>query len=172
MPSPPTPMLTERLRLDPLGSLDIEAFMRLHSEAKVTEYLSPARALSPAESFRLLCQIVGHMALKGFGYWAVRRQDDEAWLGMVGLWSPEGWPGVELGWRFLPEYWGQGYATEAASAVRDMAYATLGMKDLLSIIHSENSRSQRLAVRLGMHKWQTRNVGEAPLIVYRWSATP
>jgi RimJ/RimL family protein N-acetyltransferase len=56
----------------------------------------------------------------------------------------------ELGWRLARGAWGRGLATEAASAARDHAFATLALPELISIIHPENARSLRLASRLGM----------------------
>jgi RimJ/RimL family protein N-acetyltransferase len=134
----------------------------------VTKYLSPSRPLNEAESFRLFCQVLGHAQVRGFGYWAVRRQVDQAWLGVVGLWFPEGWPGVELGWRFESDHWGQGYATEAARAAFDYARTTLHLTEVISIVHTENERSARLARRLGMSQWKTRSVGDVGVTIFRW----
>jgi RimJ/RimL family protein N-acetyltransferase len=54
------------------------------------------------------------------------------------------------GWRLARSAWGCGYATEAAIAARDDALGRLGLAELISIIHPENERSQRLASKLGM----------------------
>lgn len=163
-------LLTSRLRLDPLEPGDLSVFAELHTHAAVTRFLSPSRPLTSAESFRLFCQVLGHAQVRGFGYWAVRSALDLTWLGVVGLWYPEGWPGVELGWRFDPEYWGQGYAREAASAVRDYAKDTLELSELISIIHVDNTRSAHLARHLGMTPWQNRSVGDVGVDIYRWIA--
>lgn len=162
-------LLSQRVQLDPLAPADLAAFTELHRSEAVTQYLSPSRPLTDAESFRLFCQVLGHAQVRGFGYWAVRRRDDAAWLGVVGLWYPEGWPGVELGWRFEPAFWRQGYATEAAQVALDHARDSLHLTELISIIHTENVRSAQLAARLGMTVWQCRSVGEVGVDIYRWS---
>jgi RimJ/RimL family protein N-acetyltransferase len=163
-------LIAERVQLDVLEPSDLDAFTWLHTFDQVTEYLSPPRPLTRAESFRVFCQMLGHAQVKGFGYWAVRRLLDGEWLGIVGLWCPEGWPGVELGWRFAPDHWGRGYAAEASRAVRDFAHRRLGHEELLSIIHANNHRSLRLARRLDMTRWQDRVIGGVPVNIYRWHA--
>ena len=54
--------------------------------------------------------------LRGYGNWVVERKSDGVVIGRVGLWNPEGWFGVEVGWKLARHAWGQGYATEAATA--------------------------------------------------------
>ncbi len=157
-----------RVQLDPLAPADLSEFTRLHLSEEVTRYLSPARPLNAAESFRLFCQVLGHAQVRGFGYWAVTRVEDGAWLGVVGLWFPEGWPGVELGWRLQPEHWGKGYATEAAQLALEHAREALHLTELISIVHDDNLRSARLARRLGMRLWKSRSVGDVGISVFRW----
>lgn len=161
-------LLSERVQLDPLEPKDLDPFTELHLSDVVTQYLSPPRPLTEAESFRLFCQVLGHERVRGFGYWAVRRRSDHAWLGVVGLWFPEGWPGVELGWRFAPDHWGNGYATEAARAAFDYARESLHLTELISIIHTDNERSMRLARRLGMTLWKSRSVGDVGVSIFRF----
>ena len=79
----------------------------------------------------------------------------------VGLWNPEGWPGLEVGWSLGKEYWGQGYATEAAHAAMGYAFLTQDIPLLISVIDIDNLASQRVAERLG----ETR--GEQRVIEYQ-----
>ncbi len=58
----------------------------------------------------------------------------------------------ELGWRLGRAVWGRGLATEAALAARDDALERLALPELISIIHPENERSQRVAIKLGMSR--------------------
>jgi RimJ/RimL family protein N-acetyltransferase len=87
--------------------------------------------------------------MRGFGFWAVERKSDGAFVGRVGLWNPEGWPGLEVGWTLGRKYWGNGYATEAARAAMDHAFRTLDIPKLISVVNIENAPSQRVAKRLG-----------------------
>jgi RimJ/RimL family protein N-acetyltransferase len=70
-------------------------------------------------------------------------------IGRVGLWEPEGWPGLEVGWRLHREAWGHGYATEAARAAIGWAWTVLEAAELISLIAPGNHASQRVAQRLG-----------------------
>ena len=70
-------------------------------------------------------------------------------VGRAGLWQPEGYPGVEVGWILKPSVWNQGYATEIGIAVRDYAFGTLGIPHLLSLIHPDNHGSIRVAQKIG-----------------------
>ncbi len=98
-----------------------------------------------------------HWSTHGFGFWAVELRGPRAaasFIGFVGVAYPTFLPELadrpELGWRLARSAWGQGYATEAAVAARDDALDRLGFNELISIIHPDNTRSQRLATKLGM----------------------
>jgi RimJ/RimL family protein N-acetyltransferase len=71
------------------------------------------------------------------------------WVGRVGPWVPEGWPGTEVGWAIAKPAYGKGYATEAATAAIDWAFEALGWTDVIHCIDPENIASQRVAERLG-----------------------
>jgi RimJ/RimL family protein N-acetyltransferase len=79
----------------------------------------------------------------------VERRADREPLGRLGLWYPETWPDVEIGWRFYRAAWGQGYATEAARAALGWIWTTQPFDHLISLIVAGNTPSQRLAQRLG-----------------------
>lgn len=71
------------------------------------------------------------------------------WIGRVGPWRPEGWPGPEIGWAIVRDCWGHGYATEAAAATIDWAFATLEWTEIIHTISPDNIISQRVARKLG-----------------------
>jgi len=107
----------------------------------------------------------GHWALRGYGKWAVERRDSGEWIGRVGLWNPPDWPGVEVGWTLVRAAWGQGYATEAATAAIGWAWANLGCERLVSLIEPGNAASFRVAERLGMQPLPEELTG-TDLVVY------
>ncbi len=78
-----------------------------------------------------------------------RRPATGVFVGQVGLNGHPYFPETELGWMVLASGEGKGIAAEAASAVRDWAFQTLGLATLVSYIHRDNTRSIRLAERLG-----------------------
>ena len=87
--------------------------------------------------------------LRGYGAFGVDERASGAYLGEVGIYQPEGFPGPELGWFLVPSAEGRGYATEAAQAVMDWARETLGWTRLTSIIDPANARSIAVGLRLG-----------------------
>ena len=87
--------------------------------------------------------------LRGFGQFSVIEKATGEWIGRVGPWFPEGWPGLEVGWMLLHEARGKGYAQEAATATLDFAFEVLGWDDVIHVIHPDNLASQKLAQRMG-----------------------
>jgi RimJ/RimL family protein N-acetyltransferase len=81
------------------------------------------------------------------------------WVGNIGPWCPEGWPGTEVGWALRRKAWGKGYGLEAASAAIDWAFDELGWTDVIHSIDYDNVASQELARRLGS---RNRGPGKLP----------
>lgn len=104
--------------------------------------------------------VVAHWDQHGYGPWAIESREPEAEGRMVGFaglmhlppYLAAAGPGPELGWRLAREAWGRGLATEAATAARDDAFGRLGLTRLISIIHPDNTRSQRVATKLGLRR--------------------
>ena len=91
----------------------------------------------------------GMWALHGEGMFSLIERDSGLWLGQLGPWRPEGWPGNEIGYSLHPDAWGRGYATEAGVAAIDWAFANLGWEDIIHCIAPDNHASQAVARRLG-----------------------
>jgi RimJ/RimL family protein N-acetyltransferase len=101
------------------------------------------------QAWRWFATMIGHWHIHGYGFWTVTSRDGGEAMGICGLWYPEGWPETELGWVMFEAAEGKGFAFEAASAVRDHAYGTLGFTTMTSNIVPGNTRSIALAERLG-----------------------
>lgn len=145
----PVPRLqTARLLLREWQTSDFEAHAAMTADPEVMRYLGGV--LDRAQSWRQMALHAGHWALRGYGNWAVERTTDGALLGRAGLWNPEGWPGLEVGWKLARHAWGQGYATEAARAAMDWAWTVLDAERLISLIDPDNTPSVRVAERLGL----------------------
>lgn len=91
----------------------------------------------------------GAWTTRGFSMFSVIERESGAWIGRIGPWQPEGWPGAEVGWGVAPGFAGKGYAHEAAVAAMDYAVDILGWTDVIHTIAPGNVRSARLAARLG-----------------------
>jgi RimJ/RimL family protein N-acetyltransferase len=114
------------------------------------------------------------------GPFSIVRRMDGRWLGRTGIlvWDARTWKPTtfadagehaqpELGWALAREHWGQGYATEAASAVREWAYYERGVGRLISLIVPANVRSERLAERLGCTRGETVDLWDTgPAVVW------
>lgn len=102
------------------------------------------------KAWRVFATECGHWALLGYGMWIVTRKGDDTPLGLIGPWTPGDWPEKEVGWSIWDENLeGTGIATEAARAAIDDAYSRLGWETVVSYVGVGNTRSARLAEKLG-----------------------
>jgi RimJ/RimL family protein N-acetyltransferase len=142
---------TERLILRGFTPEDFEPFAALMADPEVARYIAPA-PMSRPDAWRSLATSIGHWTLRGYGTWAVERKSDGAFLGRVGMINPEGWPALEVGWTLAQQYWGKGYATEAALASIRYAFTTQAVDKIISCIDPDNIASQQVAMRVGETK--------------------
>ena len=143
-----TPVLeTERLRLRAPFPADFEAWAAYKASPR-SRFTGGVQ--DRALAWRGFCGILGHWVVRGHGFFALTRHGDNAALGLVGPWFPEGWPGQEIAWMlFDAASEGQGLAHEAALAARSHAYDVLGWPTAISLIDPQNAASEALARRLG-----------------------
>lgn len=138
---------TARLILRKPEAEDFESFAAMMADEETARFLGGV--IPRAVAWRSWAGIAGHWALTGFGMFSVFEKESGTWVGRVGPWMPEGWPGPEVGWGFLSAHWGKGYATEAAAATIDWAFDTLGWTDVIHCIEAKNAASLAVAKRLG-----------------------
>jgi len=138
---------TQRLILRPPQIEDFDGYAELMADEETTRYIGGH--MPRAAAWRKFLQMPGAWAIQGFGMFSVIEKADGEWLGQMGPWHPEGWPGTEVGWAFKRSAWGRGYATEAAVAAIDWAFDHLGWDDVIHSIDLDNRASQALAQRLG-----------------------
>jgi RimJ/RimL family protein N-acetyltransferase len=153
---------TERLILRKPDPGDRDAYAELWGDPEVVRYLGHGRTLPPAEAPAAIDAMLAHWERYGVGLFSVVRREDERMIGRTGflMWDPERWVHgmredltgdleTEIGWTFGRAYWGQGYATEAAVACRDLALGELGLSRLVSLIAHGNIASVRVAEKIG-----------------------
>lgn len=138
---------TERLVLRIPCRGDFDGYAELMADEEAARYIGGQ--LSRAAAWRKFLQQPGAWLIQGFGMFSVVERTSGQWLGQLGPWQPEGWPGNEVGWAFRRSAWGQGYAFEAAEAAIDWAFAHLPWNEVIHCIDPDNRPSQRLAERLG-----------------------
>jgi len=144
----PLELETERLKLRQLEERDLDAHTAMMSDLEVVEFINEGKPMNRAQSWRTIAGILGHWTLRGYGFWAMEEKATGALVGRGGLWFPEGWPMLEVGWTLARAHWGKGYATELGRAALRIAFDQ-GAEEVCSLIAAANVRSIRVAERLG-----------------------
>jgi RimJ/RimL family protein N-acetyltransferase len=152
---------TDRLLLRPPVPEDAEALAPMYADPEVMRYLGEGRTLTSEETERSVRRMISGWEADGFGLFTTVRQEDDTVIGRIGLivWDPETWQPtradsarpteLEVGYTLGRPFWGHGYATEAASAVRDFALEQLGARRLIALIIYGNTASENVARKLG-----------------------
>jgi RimJ/RimL family protein N-acetyltransferase len=156
---------TERLVLRGWRDDDLDAYLAMLSHPDVFRFLGgepPTRE----DAWRHMAMIHGHWAFRGYGMWAVTEKESGVLVGRAGPWQPEGWLGLEVGWTLAREHWGKGYATESARASLRFAFEELGAGRVISLIDPANTRSIKVAERLGEHHDGEWEIDGNPVRVY------
>jgi ribosomal-protein-alanine N-acetyltransferase len=149
----PAPTLhTSRLHLRPWRDEDLAPFAAMNADPRVMEFFP--KPLDRAESDALVARIRDHHAQHGFAQWAVEVPGVADFIGFAGLSIPRFeahfTPCVEIGWRLAREYWGRGYATEAARAALEYGFQDLKLEEIVSFTTTANLRSRAVMERIGM----------------------
>lgn len=143
---------TPRLILRSWIEADIPEFARLNSDEQVMEYF--LKKLSYEETVAFYERIQDEFRRCEFGLYAVEHKECHTFMGYIGLhnfdFDVDFAPGVEIGWRLLPKFWGQGYASEGAAACLEYAKSELKIAEIYSFTSLPNSRSERVMQRIGM----------------------
>jgi RimJ/RimL family protein N-acetyltransferase len=143
---------TARLILRPWRDSDLPLFAEQNADPVVMRYL--VGPLTRAQSDDYVAQAVRHLAKTGYCKWAIEAPGVARFIGAVGLsrvkFNASFTPAVEVAWRLHRNYWGFGYATEAARAAIDDGFARIGLQEIVAITVLGNIASQRVMERLGM----------------------
>jgi RimJ/RimL family protein N-acetyltransferase len=138
---------TPRLILRPPRLEDLDPWTEMMADEETARFIG-GTAPRPA-CWRQLMTLIGAWHATGFAMFAVIERSSGRWIGRVGPWQPEGWPGTEVGWAIVRDCWGKGYAIEAATASMNWVTDTLGWTDIIHSIDPGNVASQRVAQKLG-----------------------
>ncbi|MGB3457298.1 MAG: GNAT family N-acetyltransferase [Litorimonas sp.] len=146
---------TDRLILRPIDmDADFQGFAETFGDPDTMRYLG-GQAKTPAQTWRSMATFLGHHLVRGYSFMSVIEKASGAWVGEVGPWYPEGWPGREVGWTLHPDHRGKGYAREAGRAAIDYARDGLGWASVIHIIEEGNTGSERVAEALGSTRQDT-----------------
>ncbi|SHM49711.1 GNAT family N-acetyltransferase [Chryseobacterium polytrichastri] len=148
---------TERLLLRKLEDTDYERLFLLDSDPEVMKYIGVPVVKDVNDSKKMIQFIQKQYAENGVGRFAVIEKESNlliGWSGLKFLTEPiNGYKNVyELGYRYLPEYWGKGYAMEAAKASLNYGFNDIDTDIIYAMAHSENDGSNHILQKLGFER--------------------
>jgi RimJ/RimL family protein N-acetyltransferase len=160
---------TPRLILRRLEPDDAPLVLRLLNEPSFIQNIGDRGVRSLEDAGRYLRE--GPLAMYercGFGLWHTARKSDGNAVGMCGLLRRDNLPEVDIGYAYLPEFWGQGYAFEAAEATLRAAAARFGLRRVIGVVSEGNAGSIRVLEKLGMsfERMFPMNPGEPEVRLY------
>jgi [ribosomal protein S5]-alanine N-acetyltransferase len=139
---------TAHLVLREMRADDAKALLKVFSDPVVMASFPGTPPFDRARMEAWVDRNLTHQTEHGYGLFSVIHKTNGVLIGDCGLERME--IGVELGYDLRRDYWDRGLATEAATAVRDFAFTTLGQDQLVSLIRVGNDRSRRVAEKIGM----------------------
>jgi len=141
---------TERLLLREITLDDKEELFKLHSDPEVQKYTGEPLVESIEEMEKAIKARISDYEKYGFGRWATILKNEMQFVGWAGLaYLPE-FDEIDLGYRFLPEYWGKGIATEASHAILAYGFDQLKLRKIIAIAMKENKASFKVMEKVGM----------------------
>ncbi|MBF0812945.1 GNAT family N-acetyltransferase [Staphylococcus sp. mip270_02] len=146
---------TERLRLRDWREEDLLPFQQMNANQQVRRYFPSL--LSYRRSEHDMNKMDEVISKYNIGLFAVELKETNGWLGFIGLnyvpkeskYTFEELPFYEIGWRLIPEVWGNGFATEGAEAVLKYAKAQ-GLEDIYAFTSENNAASRKVMEKIGM----------------------
>jgi RimJ/RimL family protein N-acetyltransferase len=141
---------TGRLVLRRFTLDDLPAFYQLCSRPEIIRYAqsTPVASLEEAREFMQAAPFRDY-ATYGYGRFACVWKESGEVIGFSGVKYVPEIADTELGYRFFPEFWGMGLATEAGRASIDFARSDLGLKRLVALVHPDNVASASVLAKLG-----------------------
>jgi RimJ/RimL family protein N-acetyltransferase len=144
---------TDRLILRAYGDADHEAFAALNGDPRVAAWLGGAQ--DRAQGDATMDRINAHIAEHGFGLWGAEQKSNGRLIGFVGLTTVEAGelpvgPAIEMGWRLIPDVWGQGLASEGARAALAWGLAHIDTPEIVAFTADTNLASQGVMRKIGM----------------------
>lgn len=131
---------------------DCAAFERFVADSGMMRYITGGMVWTPAQIDGFFARQASHLAACGQCMGALVLRDSGEVIGVAGVQPLDGDYPHDIGWWVWKDHWGHGYASEAAAAIRDHAFARHGLRELHAVIDPDNVASQRVAERIGMRR--------------------
>ena len=140
---------TERLIIRPFTLADIEPSYVMNLDEEVSKYTGDGGVASKSEIERRIKEnVLGDYKRHGFGRLAVELKENGEFIGFAGLKYLEDLKEVDLGYRFLSDYWGKGYATESSKACLEFGFTNLGLEKIIAMVFPDNAASVHVLDKL------------------------
>ena len=159
---------TERLIVREITLSDKECLFKLHTNPEVQLYTGEPVVESIEEIEKAIKSRINNYKKYGYGRWATILKSEMQFVGWAGLaYLPE-FDEIDLGYRFLPEYWGLGIATEASQAILKYGFDQLKLEKIVAIAMKENKASIRVMEKVGMefYKFAPYELGSEDAVWY------
>lgn len=161
-----TIFITKRLRVRHFTSSDADNFFALQGNAEVMQYIRPPRTREESDSF-LQNNILTASPRDHKGYWAVEEADSGKFVGsFVIIPIPDDIEKIQMGYSFLPEYWGRGYATEVTKEGVNYFYNRTPLMEIYGVTETPNMASQKVLLKAGFVLHTKKMEGEKELLVF------
>lgn len=142
---------TPRLVIRSYEESDCDHWVELCNDDEIGRYLPPSEPVTPADYADALRRRREMEQARGYCFWAVVERETNTYVGQCGLKPYElDEAQTEMGYHYLPNTWGRGYATEAASAVLRYGFDTVGLERILAVADPNNVGSWRVMQKVGM----------------------
>ena len=154
------PFDSARLHFRPLLASDTAGMFALDSDPAVHRYLGGIggeQVTEPSQSLAVIHSIQAQYVATGIGRWAVLLRETNEFMGWAGLKLVAGPINehrnfYDLGYRFRPQFWGQGYGYEAAQAWLDYGFQALQLPRICAYADAENAGSHRILTKIGLRQ--------------------
>ena len=164
----PLPLETQRLTIRSFSPLDAPALHeRVFGDPEAMRFIPRGASPSVERTRASIERFISHERQHGFGLWAVELKDSGELIGDSGLFLVEGrGPEVEVAYHFGKQWWGQGYATEAARACLDFGFRECALGEIIAICFPEHVASRRVMEKAGMRYVGPARYYELDLVKY------
>ena len=144
-------MQTLRLDFREFVPEDVEDIVRLDADPRVMKYIADGRVHTREETLAHFPRILRYPRIyANLGAWRASRRDTGAFVGWFSLKYAGKSPDIEIGYRLRSQAWGQGFATEGATALVGYGFDTLELDRIVGVTHPDNIASQRVLMKAGL----------------------
>lgn len=165
-------METERLNFRPYTAEDFPFFALLWADPDVVQYIGKGVTRSPEKALKSFQDWLLPGYREGRGLYLILHKETRQLIGHAGVvqQAVDGKKEFEIGYWIAKEFWGNGYATEAAAFFKQYATKELQLKRLICLIQRQNKKSVNVALKLGMTYEKDTTFNTIPVNVYTWKA--